>query len=383
MLGSSTAAVITFDGQHVPYYVTYQSGDYRCKPYRKSVQYCRTCGAIGHRQDICPQPRAKFCYTCGRDGVTEEHDCHPKCKICGGDHETAGKECKKKLRNNPPPYQVRRQQLDNARARENHWSSSTEDFPALVTTSDSSQGPSPQQRPGRRRSRSILRSRSTSRSRSRSRSVRRITYVAAANGSSASNSSRNTSSSDETATIRTLEHKVQDLQRTIQQQPVAECNTPELEDRVAKRVEESILKQVETRITKRVDERLQAYEAKILDLVERRLQVFEETLTTKLLASADRTIQTVITKIMEKVEPLTRTVTTLDAKLDGFMAQQHNFMTYAYKNFVTHEHLAEQLGTKRKGRKTVRVESAEDSSSTPPNHLLQVEDNHQHGGSQT
>ncbi|KAH7936962.1 hypothetical protein HPB49_006666 [Dermacentor silvarum] len=51
---------------------------------------------------------------------------------------------------------------------------------------------------------------------------------------------------------------------------------------------------------KRVDQRLQAYEAKILDLVERRLQVFEETLTTKLLASADRTIHTVITIIMEK-----------------------------------------------------------------------------------
>ncbi|XP_049519403.1 uncharacterized protein LOC125943898 [Dermacentor silvarum] len=108
MLGSSAAAVITFDGQHVPYYVTYQSGDYRCKPYRKSVQYCRTCGGIRHRQDICPQPRATFCYTCRRDGVTEEHDCHLKCKICGGDHETAGKECKKKLRKNPPPYQLRR-----------------------------------------------------------------------------------------------------------------------------------------------------------------------------------------------------------------------------------------------------------------------------------
>ncbi|XP_049527586.1 cytochrome P450 2C13, male-specific-like [Dermacentor silvarum] len=39
----------------------------------------------------------------GRDGITEEHDCHPKGKICGGDHETTGKECKKKLRNNPPP----------------------------------------------------------------------------------------------------------------------------------------------------------------------------------------------------------------------------------------------------------------------------------------
>ncbi|KAH7968802.1 hypothetical protein HPB52_011310 [Rhipicephalus sanguineus] len=113
MLGRSSSAVITFDGPHVPYYITYQSGDYRCKPYRKSVQYCRKCGAIGHRQGHChglghcPRPREDFCYKCGQGAVTEDHDCLPKCKICGKAHETAGKECKKKLRRNPPPYQVR------------------------------------------------------------------------------------------------------------------------------------------------------------------------------------------------------------------------------------------------------------------------------------
>ncbi|KAH6944446.1 hypothetical protein HPB50_003156 [Hyalomma asiaticum] len=52
MLGRSSTAVITFYGPQVPYYITYQSGDYRCKPYRKSVQYSRKCGAIGHRQDM-------------------------------------------------------------------------------------------------------------------------------------------------------------------------------------------------------------------------------------------------------------------------------------------------------------------------------------------
>ncbi|KAH6939831.1 hypothetical protein HPB50_021876 [Hyalomma asiaticum] len=111
MLGRSSTAVITFDGPHVPYYITYQSGDYCCKPYHKSVQYCRKCGAIGHRQDICPRPRETFCYTCGQDVVSEAHDCLPKCKICEQAHETAGKECKKKLRPSPPPYQVRQQQL--------------------------------------------------------------------------------------------------------------------------------------------------------------------------------------------------------------------------------------------------------------------------------
>ncbi|KAH7968027.1 hypothetical protein HPB52_005443 [Rhipicephalus sanguineus] len=101
MLGRSSTAVITFDGPHVPYYITYQSGDYRCKPYRTSVQYCRKCGAIGHRQDICPRPREDFCYKCRQGAVTEARDCLPKCRICEQAHETAGKECKKKLRPNP------------------------------------------------------------------------------------------------------------------------------------------------------------------------------------------------------------------------------------------------------------------------------------------
>ncbi|KAH7984561.1 hypothetical protein HPB52_022282 [Rhipicephalus sanguineus] len=176
MLGSSTAAVITFDGQHVPFYVTYVSGDYRWKPYRKSVQYCRTCGAIGHRQDICPQPKVNFCYKCGCDKDTEAHDCQPKCKICGEDHETAGKECKKKLRSNPPPHQVRQQQLDNARAQEQHWSLSTGDFPGMATTLESSQAPSLHQGPDRSRPHSNHNGKSWSRTRSQSRSAMQVSY---------------------------------------------------------------------------------------------------------------------------------------------------------------------------------------------------------------
>ncbi|KAH8008996.1 hypothetical protein HPB51_008567 [Rhipicephalus microplus] len=44
---------------------------------------------------------------------------------------------------------------------------------------------------------------------------------------------------------------------------------------------------------KRVEERLQAHEAKMLDLIERRLEAFEEALTAKLLASIDITIEKV------------------------------------------------------------------------------------------
>ncbi|KAH6926085.1 hypothetical protein HPB50_014193 [Hyalomma asiaticum] len=107
MLGRSSTALIYFDGPHVPYNIIYQCCDYRSKPYRKSVQYCRTCGELGHRQDICPKPLIKFCYKCGKENQLEDHDCRPACKICQQPHETAGKEWRQKLKLNPPPYKIR------------------------------------------------------------------------------------------------------------------------------------------------------------------------------------------------------------------------------------------------------------------------------------
>lgn len=56
MLGRSSSAVITFEGPHVPFYMKVASSFTRCRPYRKSVQFCKACGNIGHRQDVCPNP---------------------------------------------------------------------------------------------------------------------------------------------------------------------------------------------------------------------------------------------------------------------------------------------------------------------------------------
>ncbi|KAH8039560.1 hypothetical protein HPB51_007471 [Rhipicephalus microplus] len=103
---------------------------------------------------------------------------------------------------------------------------------------------------------------------------------------------------------------------------------------------------------KRVEERLQAHEAKMLDLVERRLEAFEKALTAKLLASIDITIEKVVTKIMEKVDPLTRT-------------------------------LVEQSGTKRKERKTLGDETAAEIRSTAPNDRHQAGINCHNGSSHT
>ncbi|KAH9367559.1 hypothetical protein HPB48_002851 [Haemaphysalis longicornis] len=107
MLGRSTSALITFDGPHVPFYVKFGSTYTRCRPYRRSVQFCSACGELGHRQDVCPNPEKNVCKLCGDENPQPNHSCQPKCKLCDLPHETAGKDCKKRLRPSPPPLHIR------------------------------------------------------------------------------------------------------------------------------------------------------------------------------------------------------------------------------------------------------------------------------------
>ncbi|KAH7975487.1 hypothetical protein HPB52_002118 [Rhipicephalus sanguineus] len=131
MLGQSSAAVIFFQGPHVPYYVRFHSLDFRCRPYRKSVQYCKTCGNTGHRQDVCPRPQPDFCSKCGKTNQPSDHVCIPTCKLCGEGHETASKDCKKRLKPNPPPFHIRLQRMERLKARDCRKSPGDEDFPEL------------------------------------------------------------------------------------------------------------------------------------------------------------------------------------------------------------------------------------------------------------
>ncbi|CAN7949590.1 unnamed protein product, partial [Ixodes pacificus] len=107
MLGKSSSALLTFEGPHVPFYVKAGSVFTRCRPHRRSVQYCRACGNVGHRQDVCPNPDANRCNRCGAENPQDNHECQPKCKLCYQPHETASKECQKRLKPSPPPLHVR------------------------------------------------------------------------------------------------------------------------------------------------------------------------------------------------------------------------------------------------------------------------------------
>ncbi|KAH7943068.1 hypothetical protein HPB52_004885 [Rhipicephalus sanguineus] len=117
MLGRSTSAVITFEGPHVPFYVKVGCTLSRCRPYRKSVQYCRSCGEIGHRQDVCPNPNDDICDKCGEQNADpNNHKCELKCKLCGMPHETASRECRRRLKPAPPPLRVRERSRSRQRS---------------------------------------------------------------------------------------------------------------------------------------------------------------------------------------------------------------------------------------------------------------------------
>lgn len=106
MLGRTTSALLTFQGPHVPFFVKVGSLIYRCRPFRRTVQFCRLCGEVGHRQDVCPHPDQQVCISCGTPNPTDDHRCSPNCKLCDLPHITASKDCPQRLI--PTPSVVRR-----------------------------------------------------------------------------------------------------------------------------------------------------------------------------------------------------------------------------------------------------------------------------------
>lgn len=108
-IGSSTTVIVLFQGNKVPATVKYGAVLVRCGLYRQHHEVCKTCGKIGHRQDVCPQPNVRVCFACGKSNPDENHEseCKPHCKLCGGPHPTGTAGCINKFKT---PYMVKRRQ---------------------------------------------------------------------------------------------------------------------------------------------------------------------------------------------------------------------------------------------------------------------------------
>ncbi|KAH8032108.1 hypothetical protein HPB51_023218 [Rhipicephalus microplus] len=104
-MGLTDSVVIVFEGLFVPYFVYYHGAEYRCFLYKKQYETCTTCGRIGHRADVCPQPDSKKCRGSGVLNPTENHQCVPRCSLCGKGHLTGNKKCKELFRT---PYLLKK-----------------------------------------------------------------------------------------------------------------------------------------------------------------------------------------------------------------------------------------------------------------------------------
>ncbi|KAH7968317.1 hypothetical protein HPB52_007707 [Rhipicephalus sanguineus] len=88
---------------------------------------------LGHRADVCPSPEDGICRGCGTSNPDDQHN-SPKCALCGGNHLTASRDCKRRFQ---VPYVVRQRRRARRyqKSQEAHDSTGAEPLPPKSATS--------------------------------------------------------------------------------------------------------------------------------------------------------------------------------------------------------------------------------------------------------
>ncbi|KAH8025255.1 hypothetical protein HPB51_005606 [Rhipicephalus microplus] len=109
---NTETVIMIINGLKVPNYVYCGQVIYRCTLYKCQIDICRTCGQVGHRQDVCPTPSTKVGDHCGHLPTDNPHVCNqPVCALCGEAHRTGDRECRHRYQ---LPYLVRRRRRKQA-----------------------------------------------------------------------------------------------------------------------------------------------------------------------------------------------------------------------------------------------------------------------------
>ncbi|XP_077550568.1 uncharacterized protein LOC144163645 [Haemaphysalis longicornis] len=108
-MGKTNSVIIVFEGRRVPYYVYYRGAEYRCFLHKKKHEFCTSCGRLGHRADVCPQPDKPFCKSCNLENPPDNHVCELNCAICGEGHTTGDKKCRKRFKT---PFLLKQRQWE-------------------------------------------------------------------------------------------------------------------------------------------------------------------------------------------------------------------------------------------------------------------------------
>ncbi|KAH7942771.1 hypothetical protein HPB52_001125 [Rhipicephalus sanguineus] len=206
-IGSTTSAIVVFEGPKVPNFVRYGVTLIPCHLYRKQIDVCHQCGRVGHRKDVCPTPTIKTCLACGLANPKEDHSCTPKCKLCGGEHSTGDRTCKATYK---MTYVVRKRQWVRRQAELQLLPES--DFPPL----DKPSAVQKSRTPSKNRAPKSRDSSKRSLSKKMSPSHERVGWVDAAKGNSTSSAQKITE-----ATKKDDMTKVREANETLRQENAA------------------------------------------------------------------------------------------------------------------------------------------------------------------
>lgn len=172
----SKAVMLLFEENTVPRWILFGGVPLRCQLYKKKFEICTACGRLGHRDDVCPDPKNVRCRGCGLERPPKDHSCEPKCQLCGKGHILGDKKCREIFRT---PYVVKKKQWERKQRQtdsserqsrprepkpEKGYKVRDESFPRLDTRN-------PVEPRGRSGSRANSRGRSQSRGRSSSRGL--------------------------------------------------------------------------------------------------------------------------------------------------------------------------------------------------------------------
>ncbi|KAH6929745.1 hypothetical protein HPB50_005517 [Hyalomma asiaticum] len=92
---TSKSVLIHFMSDKLPESVKFFGSVIGVYPFRPKVEACTNCRRTGHRRDVCPEPTRSHCPDCGQQHPVD-HQCSPTCIVCGGDHRTGDRLCRRK-----------------------------------------------------------------------------------------------------------------------------------------------------------------------------------------------------------------------------------------------------------------------------------------------
>ncbi|KAG0418625.1 hypothetical protein HPB47_004702 [Ixodes persulcatus] len=161
-MANTNSVIITFEGPKLPFYVYYRGEEYCCYLQKNKFEVCGACGRIGHRADVCPTPDKQQCKECGSQNPMDNHNCNPSYALCGKDHPTGDKRCRKRFQT---PFLIKQRQWEKRRQQQQTLHNRSDGDRDPLLSSQDGKKTAAAQRPSRSQSRNTADSRKASQSR--------------------------------------------------------------------------------------------------------------------------------------------------------------------------------------------------------------------------